>query len=98
MVAGLEAPSVPALMRGERDGFCCSPPGSSGQTAPPLTEGPLFFFCFFWVHFDASVFAPETGVSISLAQALFLVRSCSSPHPLTLAFSSFSIVPNQRLH
>lgn len=39
----LEAPSVPAVMREEGDGFCSSPPGSSGQTAPSLTEGRFLF-------------------------------------------------------
>lgn len=46
MVAGLEAPSVPALMRGEGDGFRSSPRGSSGQTAPPLMEGRFFLGSF----------------------------------------------------
>ena len=101
MVVRLEAPSVPALMRGKET---VSAPHLQAAWVKLLVHSgrvhlfiylSFFFLFFFMASFNASALAPETDVSISLPHALVWVRTAT----ILLAYSSFSVVSTtRRLH
>ena len=97
MVVRLEAPSVPALMRGKET--VSAPHLQAAWVKLLVHSGRVHLFIylsfFFMASFNASALAPETDVSISLPHALVWVRTAT----ILLAYSSFSVVSTtRRLH